>query len=355
MDWSSLYRRHRDHLEDFWNRKGNAPTLHAHYRIFGAEVAVAANHRCAAEALELSLPLFSTVADSGTAESLRFELQFAVDGRLKADAVPEDLSRHIHRMGEAEWLLISAAEWGTAHVDLRAGAARIALSPQLAARPELISGHLLNTILLNLFIGSGRVGMLHASCLLREGRGLLLLAPHNTGKSTTAWRLIQEGYQLLTDSMVFVSGPSAGRQLMGFPVGRIKLRTDSMREAVTVDASLADLFEAEQVRSETKHSLDLRQCDPSRVVDQAVPIPEHLDLCLMSRSGRSQTELRPAMADEVAEAIMANSLYFDTETVWSRNLELIGDLVDNAVCHHLEAGTDAKGLVKALEQLGAKR
>ena len=61
------------------------------------------------------------------------------------------------------------------------------------------------------------------------------------------------------------------------------------------------------------------------------------------------------MADEVTEAIMANSLYFDTETVRRRNLELIGDLVENAVCHHLEAGTDARGLVKALEQLRGSR
>jgi hypothetical protein len=48
-----------------------------------------------------------------------------------------------------------------------------------------------------------------------------------------------------------------------------------------------------------------------------------------------------------------NSLFFDTDAVWRRNLALIGRLLDVARCHHLAIGSDAGGILAAVESLWA--
>ena len=355
LEWHRHYRDRREELEDFWGRRASAPNLRARYRVFGASVSMASNHECAAAAFELSHPQFSQVP--GNADDLPgYELQFAVDPGRETTDVPDDLSTHMRRFGGGDWLLIDAGIWGSAHIDLRARTAHFILSPALARRPDLISSCMLNTVILNLFIGSAGAGMLHASCLLKEGgeRMLLLMAPHNTGKSTTALRLVQAGYRLLTDSMVFVRETSAGTQLLGFPVGRIKLRADVRREVVAANAAIEEWLEPEEVRSETKHSLDLRRYRPECVQSEAVLVPPCVDLCLLERTGKLETTLHPALAQTVMEAVVANSLYCDRDEVWLPNLELLSRLVEGADCFHLAAGTDVASLVGVIEGMGER-
>jgi hypothetical protein len=200
-------------------------------------------------------------------------------------------------------------------------------------------------VLTNFFIGGG-YGMLHASCLFRDGRALLLVAPHNAGKSTTALRLALAGYRLVSDSMIFVPPDGTRLHLLGFPVGRIKLRRDMVAAFPQVTPFLAP----EPVGGEIKYSLDLRRLNAALVCTDAVA-PGAVDLCLLARGADEQTRLLPVAESTLWEALMYNSLYYDTEAIWQRNLAQIERLVAHAAWHHLVIGSDPEQLVAALDTL----
>jgi hypothetical protein len=241
--------------------------------------------------------------------------------------------------------MIRLGAWGHCHVDLARRESVVVLTPQLARRPDLVSRCLLNTVITNFFIASG-YAMLHASCLYHQGRALLLMATHNSGKSTTALRLALAGYPLLSDSMVFLAPDRPRPQLLGFPVGRVKLRRDMVPAFPQVHALLAP----EMVRGETKHSFDLRQFDPALVCEE-VAVPNQIDLCLLARGSGRGTELSPASRQAVESSVMENSLFYDTWQVWRRNLKSIEQVLDAAQWHHLLIGTDPGRIVTAIGDL----
>jgi hypothetical protein len=229
----------------------------------------------------------------------------------------------------------------------------------LADRPDLVSRHLLNTILTNFAIS--QTCMLHCTGLIRNERALLLMAPHNSGKSTSALRLVLNGYRLLSDSQVYVRAeseerhagagfsprPAGGVELLGFPVGKIKLRRDMVGEF----PALAPYLSTEEVRDETKFSVDLRRYDPALVHESAFR-PRRIDLCFLTRSDDNRTRLTPATYAEALKASVENSIFYDAPGVWRKNLAQIEGLLGQARLYHLEVGVSPEGIVRALETLG---
>ena len=338
-----MYARHEAALDDFWGRRHNRPRLMREFHVFGRPVRLSSNDEGVLAAGDLSRQLYSTAP---AAAEPPLVVQFVVrDAPIDPGPVPDDLVRHIQYSGEGYWLAMQLGAWGHCQVDLAAGRALAVLTPQLAQQPETVSRCLLNTIFNNLFTARG-LSMLHATCLWREGRALLLMAPHNSGKSTTALRLILTGYTLVSDSQVYVARDEAGIQLMGFPVGRIKLREDMLAEF----PRLRPLWMTEQVREETKYTLDLRRLDPALVHAEAIR-PSAVELCLLERSDDGRTRCAPATRTEVMEAVMVNSLHYDTADVWKRNLAPIGPLVDRARWHHLAMGAAPEGIVETIASL----
>jgi hypothetical protein len=230
-------------------------------------------------------------------------------------------------------------------VDLAAGRALAVLSPELAAEPEVISRCLLNTLLNNFMTARG-LSMLHATSLVRGRRVLLLIAPHGTGKSTTALRLALAGYPLMSDSQVYVTQQHDALQLTGFPVGRVRLRRDMLPDF----PSLHGLLAPEEVRGETKFTVDLRRVDPALVRETAVT-PEQVDLCLLTRHAAATTSLRPATRAEVMDVAMQNSLHFDHADRWRANVAGIERLVDLARWFHLTVGGDANSMLEVVRGL----
>lgn len=342
-EWRQLYEQHAPALPDFWGRREARPRFHREVAVLGRRVRLASNDAAVLTAVDHSLPLFSTAA---AGDRPPFRLQVVVRAApVPPGTPPDDLMNHAAYTGDAAWLMIQLAAWGHAYLDLQRGHGRIVVVPELAARPALLSQQLLNTVLLNICLGSG-YGMLHASGLLRGDTLVLLLAPHNTGKSTTALRLLLAGSRLLTDSMVHVLPDRPELLLAGFPVGRIKLREDMLAAFPHVSAWLTP----EPVRDETKHVLDLRQAAPDQVVETAVS-PRTIHLCLLARHAAAETLVRPAAETAVWQAIMHNSLFFDTPAAWQKNLSQIARLVRRAHCHHVTIGTDATRLVAAVHAL----
>jgi hypothetical protein len=233
--------------------------------------------------------------------------------------------------------------WGQVHVDLATGRATAVITPELAQRPDLVAQCILHTILLNFCIANG-FGMLHASCLVRDEQVLLLMAPHNSGKSTTALHLLLSGYQLVSDSMVFVE-PDSG-QLVGFPIGKIKLRADMVAHF----PQLHDFLAAEAVRDETKYSLDLRRFDEALVRQTAVS-PQHITLCLLARHDEPDTIVTAVSPEQLQEAVMLNSLYYDTPDVWQRNLAQLQPLLTKAAVYQLTIGTNPAKIIQTVNNL----
>ncbi|MFN2136565.1 MAG: hypothetical protein ACK2UK_11460 [Candidatus Promineifilaceae bacterium] len=347
-----------DGLEDFWNRKHTRPRFSTEGHVFGHPFRMAANDRRLLEAARYSMPQFSRAPALARPP---FQIQLVSNPeRTAAPDPPHSLFDQIWYTGNGDWLMLHLGPWGQAYVDLARREAVVVVAPSLAARPDIISHSVLNTILLNFCLHEG-YGMLHASCLVsedpvadsssasRRGRALLLMAPHNTGKSTTALFLILAGYRLLTDSMVHISpfhGTGAAGLLCGFPVGKIKLRHDMVPFFPEVRAAL----ETEQVRDETKYTLDLRQLDPALVVEEAW-LPDSLDLCLLSRQDADETSILPATDAEVHNAVLRNSLFFDQASVWERNLAQITPLIEQAGKYHLRIGRDPAAIVRAVDEL----
>ena len=328
-------------LEDFWGRRTNEPTHGRETVLFGRRARIRSNEAAVLEAVDFSTRLFSRV---DVLCDRSFELRIVVSPAPRpVQPVDEDLVNQLHYVGQGDWLHIGAAGWGSAHVALSRREAHLILTPELACRPDLVSSCLLNTVLLNLAIADG-VGMLHASCLMRNGRALLLMAPHNTGKSTTALELVRAGFRLLTDSMVFFEFLDGNPLLMGMPVGRIKLRRDVLSRFPEFENSL----KPEQVRSEIKYVAELS--DRTQTEKEAVSAAA-VALCLVRRGGLESTHCGPVDRAEILPAMVQNSLYFDSATVWRRNLEQLERLLEVTDCFSLELGVNAAGIVDAVNSI----
>ncbi len=341
-DWLSHL--HEPQLEDFWQRRANALHFRHEVRPFGHALVVESNEEGLFTAVDLALQNYS---QTNQTKPPLGALQLVVQPmRQPPGPAPDDLMQQITYSGSADWLMMQLGGWGVAHLDLAKKRGTAVLSPPLAARPELVAQCVLQTLLLNLIISHG-YGMLHASCLVRDGVALLLLAPHNTGKSTTALRLALAGFRLLTDSMVFVDGDGF---LHGYPVGLAKLRGDMVDQF----PELRPFLQPEVVRQETKYRVDLRSVNPDFVWETAVR-SRKIILCLLSRHEQEATVVEEVGEAELIQAILHNSLYVDQPQVWRQNVSNLEKMLGGGTAVALKLGDAQEYVVAAIESLLANQ
>lgn len=327
-------------LEDFWQRRANQLRYGKAGRLFGHSFRVRSNREGVLTAVDLALQNYTQTSQ---AKPSLGELQLIVQPlRRPPGPAPDDLMQQITYSGSSDWLMMQLGRWGQAHLDLAKRRGTAVLDPQLAARPDLVAQCVLHTLLLNLVIVHG-YGLLHASCLVRDGVALLLLAPHNTGKSTTALRLALAGFPLLTDSMVFVD--EAG-YLHGYPVGLVKLRGDMVSQF----PQLRPFLQSEIVRQETKYRVDLRSVGGEYVQETAVR-PSRIVLCLLSRHDKPETVIEDVSETAVIQAILQNSLYVDQPYVWQQNVMNLQRLLVGETAVSLKLGEEPEQLLGTIEKL----
>lgn len=338
-----LYKRHAPTLEDFWGRRDGFQQHTRHDHIFGRPLITSSNDPIALTALDHSLQWYSTAPPVNKPP---FRIQFIVrEAAWEVGTPPQDLYPRNLFAGEDDWLMIQMGEWGSAHVDLCKGEAKILLTPELAREPDIVARGIVNTVLNNLVTSVGFT-MLHCTGLLRDGRVLLLMAPHNTGKSTTALRLVLGSYQLLSDSQIYVSPDHEPLTVMGYPVGRAKLR----RDMVPHFPQLHDLLKPEQVRDETKFVFDLRDFDARLAETRAMPVAG-VDLCLLTRRDGEESRIRPATMDAVWATLMENSVFYDSEAMWLKNLETVAPLIERVRAFHLEIGRNPTHILATVRSI----
>jgi hypothetical protein len=342
-DFNELYRDHNERMEDFWSRRGNAPKYERVIHIFGHPVNFISNHIKILDSAGIAERMYSSsMARDEPAWNVTLIVQ---DSNRHPGNPPDRLIDLVEYAGSDDWLSIRLDEWGDCYVDMARAEAHAVVSLSLAESPELVSQVLINTILTN-FITRHGYSMLHASALVKDGQILLLQAPHGTGKSTTALRLLLSGYKLLSDSMVYIGEQETRLWMGGFPIGRIKLRADML----SLFPGLAAEAKTEPVRNETKHRLELDHLDPLLTCREMVPIG-NVEYCLLERWDESRTQLEPLSQEELWPEIMVNSLHYDTPGLWNENLRRIKLLLEHASLHRLRIGTSENDILKTVAQL----
>ena len=342
-DFKKLYDQNHHRMEDFWSRRANAPKYEKKIQVFGQPVLFDSNHEKILEAATLAEQMYST--GNFVNESV-WQVHLTVhDPDPSPLPPPERLIDLVHYAGTDDWLSIDLREWGNCFVDMKRGEAFAVLASTLAEKPEQVCLVLLNTILTN-FITRHGYSMLHASALIKNEHILLLQAPHGTGKSTTALRLLLNGYQLLSDSMVYIGEHSGDLWMGGFPVGRIKLRTDML----PLFPALAVETQAEPVRNETKHRVDLTRVNPALSRQDMIQV-NRVEFCLLERWDKLESKLEPLSEDQLWPEIMVNSLHYDTPELWKENLSRVELLLDKANLHRLRIGTSETEILKTVNQL----
>jgi len=344
--YEELYHQHKHRIEDFWNRQAHAPKYDRMIYVFGQPVIFRSNHPAVLDCADFAEHLYSAAPPNASA-AWRIDLTVA-DSVSNPAPPPERLVDLVQYAGADDWLSIGLNRWGSCFVDLARAEAHAILAPALAAMPERVSQVLINTILTNLITHHG-YGMLHASALIKGEDLLLLQAPHGTGKSTTALRLILNGYQLLSDSMVYLGEREGDLWLGGFPVGRIKLRQDML----PLFPALAAETEAEAVRNETKHRVDLRRIRPALVYGEMIRVGR-VEFCLLGRWDKSRSMSEPLTRAEIWPEIMVNSLHYNTLQTWRDNLRKIDRLLERASLHRVYIGTSEAEILDTVNGLWSR-
>jgi hypothetical protein len=329
-------------MEDFWSRRVNAPKYKRTIHVFGQPVIFDSNHEGILEAASLAEQMYSAW-DTGA--DAAWHIHLTVHDPEPQSSPPERLIDLVHYAGAGDWLSIGLREWGHCFVDMKRGEAHAVISPTLAENPQSVCQVLLNTILNN-FVTRHGFSMLHASALVKDGQILVLQAPHGTGKSTTALRLLLNGYQLISDSQIYLAERDGELWMGGFPTGRIKLRTD----VLPLFPALAAETQPEAVRNETKHRVDLTRVDPVLARLDMIQVP-HVEFCLLERWDRPESKIELLSQEELWAEIMVNSLHYDTPERWEENLRTVDLLLHKANLHRLRIGTSEADILKTVNQL----
>jgi hypothetical protein len=342
-DFNKLYDQHQHLMEDFWSRRANAPKYKKMIHVFGQPVLFDSNDEKVLESALLAEQMYSTW-DSLDEPVWRVHLT-VYDPGPEPVPPPERLIDLIHYAGADDWLSIDLREWGHCYVDMKGSESHVILSSALAEKPWLVCQVLLNTILNNFATRHG-FSMLHASALVKNGHMLVLQAPHGTGKSTTALRLLLNGYQLLSDSQIYLAERDGALWMGGFPIGRIRLREDML----PLFPALAPETQTEPVRNETKHRVDLMRVDPALTRREMIEV-HRVEFCLLERWDKFESRIEPLSEDELWPEIMVNSLHYDTPEQWNENLRKVDLLLREANLHRLRIGTSEAEILKTVNQL----
>ena len=342
-DFNELYRKYNSEMEDFWSRRANAPKYEKTIHVFGQRIVFESNLEKVLDTAAFAEQMYSSW-DSLDDSTWRVHLTVH-DLDPQPSPAPERLVDLMRYAGAEDWLWINAHEWGTCFVNMNRCQGYAVLSSSLAENPEQVCQLFVNTILNNFLTRHG-YSMLHASALVKDGHILVLQAPHGTGKSTTALRLLLNGYQLLSDSQVYLGERDDKLWMGGFPVGRIKLRTDML----PLFPALAAEAKAEPVRNEIKHRVDLMRVDSALAIRQMIQV-DRVEYCLLERWDKPESKIEPLLEDELWPEIMVNSLHYDTRELWEENLHRIDLMLDKANLHRLRIGTSENEILKTVNEL----
>jgi hypothetical protein len=174
---------------------------------------------------------------------------------------------------------------------------------------------------------------LHAAGLSKDGKGLLIVGPSGSGKSSLTLSLIQAGWNYLTDDMVLLRHISSGVE--AFPLRRY-FKVDKAIIAKYPELESLIFEPLERLESEAYIYIDevygnqLRQkCTPSKII-----FPE------ITHKERSYIEnIKPSQAFINLFKSNCYGMYFD-QRITRERVEVIKQLIYQADCYQMSVGLD---------------
>ncbi|MBI5052525.1 MAG: hypothetical protein HZB52_04580 [Chloroflexi bacterium] len=305
--------------EDFWSRQHNAQRFSFCFESLDAQVKIISNDKSVLGAAELSARRYSQTS----VRPRHIEIDIVVT-QTNTAPVPADLN--ISYSGVEEWITFSVGGWGYGFGNLKTKIAHAFLSPALAKDVRWVSRFVIDHYVLNFLLTEW--AMVHSSCVVNtKGTLIAMVAPHNVGKSTTAFKLLRSGNKFLADGMILLKEADGGLAVGGYPVGEVKLRDD-----------VIGLFpEYRGARESGKTVIDLRTVHADHLVTD-VFTPKSICLCLVERGAR--TNLTRIKNQEAAPTLAANTVFWDHESNLKNNSRILNRLLQVARCYRLVLGDD---------------
>jgi len=342
-------------IEDFWSRRANGQTESFEFAPFGLPAQITANQPEVLSAARLSAGRFSLFEESRLQSGFLLlhkpggrpiHIQL-VAGRDDAPPIPADLPERLTYSGVSEWITLSAGAWGYGFANLQTRQAVVVLSPVLAAETRLVSRYFIDHYLLNFILTEW--AMLHASCVLDPSRQrlILMVAPHNTGKSTTALHLLRAGYIFLADGMALLRQQGQHFVVGGYPIGEVKLRHDVLSLFPNYSG------EAVKMREQRKTVVNLRAVHPDRLAETLFT-PSAIQLCFVERGETRQTQVASLSPTEALSILAANTVFWDEAVRLAHNTTTLNALLQTASLYRLKIGTEVGDIVGTIDRLGGK-
>ncbi len=328
-------------FEDFWNRRVGDSLYELRYPAYGYTIHFQTNHRAVLDAARISAARYchAQILDGSPV----IEFRVMVVPTLPDSPVPKNLMAMLQIVGIGDCLYQAATPWIQWVTDTKARTCTMIISPALAVEPWQMSRSILDRATLNILVREG-VAQLHATTLARDDCAILFIAPHGTGKSTTAFHLLNVGFRLMGDGLSFVRETRAGQfELMGYPVGEAKLTEaakplfpDWQGEGIEVTA-----------HNVVKHVVNLRKLAPHKMLEDSV-IPKRILLCLAERNGQPRTSAERLNANRAFARVLPDTIFWDEPAAMLRSLNVTKRLIAHSSCYHLTLGADREQLVDAI-------
>lgn len=334
-------------FEDFWHRRVPALEHELWYPAFGYQVHFTTNERAVLDAAHISAPRYCRAKPLDGAPVM--EIRIVVVPTFPAVPLPDNLPAMLQTIGVGDFLFQAATPWVQWFTDLTARTCTMVISPALAADPWLLSRSFLDRATNNILVREG-VGQLHSTTLVHDDAALLFVAPHGTGKSTTAFHLLNAGFRLMGDGLLFVREEQAGAstqasdfELMGYPVGEAKLTAEAQPlfpewrgEGIEVTA-----------HNVVKHVVNLRALAPNKMIETSV-FPNRIVMCLAERNGQPTTTFETLDPETALLRLLPDTIFWDRPDAMQQSLDVLKHLIEHSACYRLTLGADRQQLVDTI-------
>ena len=182
---------------------------------------------------------------------------------------------------------------------------------------------------------------LHAGCVAREGRGLLLAGTSGAGKSTLTAALVRDGWDFLSDDMVFVARQAGTISAWGFSD-----EIDCSDNTAGMFAELRHLVGEPTLAGRDKHPVDVEEAFGVLPVSACRP---HA-LVLPTISGERKSVLTAVSASYALRELAPNVLLTQPAATQA-HLDMLAELVREVPCYSLATGTDLSFASRCLQEI----
>jgi hypothetical protein len=195
----------------------------------------------------------------------------------------------------------------------RERAALVAVSRQMLKFPYHTRYELIEFAVFSLAARSQKLASLHAACVGRNGRGILLMGPSGAGKSTVTLQCLLQGFDFVSEDSVFVTPDT---MLATGIANFLHVRSDSLRWLGRA-RDVAAIRKSPVIRRRSgvrKFEVDLRQGDyrlaPSPLKIAAV-------VFLSAQNAGARPLLEPLSGRGLLARLAANQAYAANQPEWS--------------------------------------